>query len=242
MLDRRASTNNNRTLFFGLLSYFLGIVAVANIWFFLYYTWSPVEVYAAADQRLLQMNYTRALLPTLVLAILFPAFTILLNATHSMNDKLETWATWFPVILPLSHRFWSIFTVDTTKYDRLHNVEADLPYIRVSITIASIASAVTWRLFMYGNNIGLSPQLLVATLNDWPQVIGLYYGSTIWLLLLFRDLKKAGMLHTSWVTLLACLPISILVTGPSTTLLVGWAWREEILASRRHSAALTKAG
>ena len=30
--------------------------------------------------------------------------------------------------------------------------------------------------------------------------------------------------------------------APGATLVAGWAWREEVLASKRHWAAVTKAG
>jgi hypothetical protein len=50
------------------------------------------------------------------------------------------------------------------------------------------------------------------------------------------------MVKESWMQLLLYAVICTAVIGPGATLIAGWAWREEVLASKRHWAAVTQAG
>jgi hypothetical protein len=72
-------------------------------------------------------------------------------------------------------------------------------------------------------------------------VLGVELGGFVWLVLLFKDLKKARMIETNWIVLLFGYVLSSTVFGSGSTLLVGWLWREQTLATKRHWAAVTKA-
>jgi hypothetical protein len=58
------------------MSYLLGVTTVTSLWFFLHYSGSPIELFDALDQRLLQINYAKTLLPTIILGAIIPALTV----------------------------------------------------------------------------------------------------------------------------------------------------------------------
>ncbi|KAH8771387.1 hypothetical protein F5882DRAFT_465355 [Hyaloscypha sp. PMI_1271] len=86
---------------------------------------------------------------------------------------------------------------------------------------------------------------VASPLQDIPGALGGILGSElggfIWMVLLFKDRKKARMMKTSWCILLAGHVASVIVIGPGVKLLAAWLWREETLATTRHWAAVTKA-
>lgn len=210
-----------------------------NVWFFVHYVLSPVEVYAAFDQRLLQMNYARAILPSIVLTALLPTLLIISKPEDPMAiDLLSLWS-WLPILLTLCQRLFAAFVKDTTPHDRLYNVKADLPVIRRTTVVTGIISLSSFQYLSYSlNNQGFSLLALVknATPKD-PQFLGLPLGGVIWVMLLFGDLKSARMIEHHWAGMLICFIVSMMIMGPGATLLAGWALREEVLASRRHWAA-----
>ena len=53
----------------------------------------------------------------------------------------------------------------------------------------------------------------------------------------FWDLKKDGRLQASWFKILAFMAATTVLAGPGTALVVMWAWREEILATKEEQEA-----
>jgi len=84
---------------------------------------------------------------------------------------------------------------------------------------------------------------LVANLRNFVQFDYLFcFGSTFLLLgLLFADMKKAGMVKTSWLTLVFSAIATTAIAGPGATIGLGWLWRENVLATKRHKGAILKA-
>ena len=60
----------------------------------------------------------------------------------------------------------------------------------------------------------------------------------LWLLYLFGDMKKAGMVEDSWLSILMKGAATLLLAGPGVTVGLGWLWRERILATRWHKDAV----
>lgn len=72
----------------------------------------------------------------------------------------------------------------------------------------------------------------------WDEVFAM--GShLVWLGYLFWDLRAAGMLREGWLRVMGMGVVSVFVVGPGATVGLGWLWREQILATRRHKDALT---
>lgn len=159
----------------------------------------------------------------------------------------------FPVWLFLGTRVFGGFVGDTTVVDRFEGTERDVPVIRYTIGTLVAVSSVVWgwtafQALSTGGMLGVFiPQMLpgqTTTLANFTREflkfdeIFLFGNTFIWLGMLFWDLKFAGMLKVSWVRLAAYLVGTVLVLGPGATAGLGWLWREEILASRKHQDAV----
>jgi hypothetical protein len=225
------------------LSYFHGVTTLANIWFLLHYTKSPIEIFGALDQRLLQMNYAKTLLPTIAIGAILPALTVTGYPEAELSNNLQVLWPILPVALAIMHRLFASLVQDSTHFDKFYRVKADLPSIRHAVmAVALTLTAIFQYLRFTGTNMVLpsepSLQNFQAALGG---VLGVELGGFVWLVLLFKDLKKARMIETNWIVLLFGYVLSSTVFGSGSTLLVGWLWREQTLATKRHWAAVTKA-
>ena len=226
-------------MIFSILSYFVGVTTTLGFWLFLHYSWSPIERFGALDQRLLQMNYAKTLLPTIVIGAILPAITVTAYPEADFSKSLQFIWPVLPILLVILHRLFASLVIDSTPFDRFYRVKADLPSIRRAVIPAAVVVAI---LYNYNRISGTDPQ--VGPLHEVPAIlrgiIGAELGGCIWIFLLFKDLKKARMVETSWVVLVIGYFVSICLIGSGATLLAGWLWREQTLATKRHWAAVTK--
>lgn len=160
----------------------------------------------------------------------------------------------FPVYLSAALYLISRLWRDTTATDKLYRTERDLPTLRRSVGLASLAAAAVWVWAAW-----LSPHGVLATfapsawparsrmpdltafsaeLFRWDEVFGLG-AHLVWLGYLYWDLAHAGMLPEGWLRVMGIGLASVLAVGPGATIGLGWLWREQILATRRHKDALT---
>jgi hypothetical protein len=174
------------------------------------------------------------------LGAIIPALTVTAYPEVELSKNLKVIWPVLPIFLAILHRLFASLVQDSTPFDRFYRVKADLPSIRRAVISAAF---VTMVLFQYLRFTGTGT--IVSPLQDIPGalggILGSELGSFIWIVLLFKDLKKARMIKTSWFILLAGYVASVIVIGPGATLLAAWLWREETLAMKRHWAALTKA-
>jgi len=215
------------------------MTAILDFWLFLHYSWSPIHLFGALDQRLLQMNYAKTLLPTVVIGAIFPAITVTAYPEADLSKNLQYLWPVLPLFLVVIHRLFASLVNDTTSFDRFYRVKADLPSIRRAvIPVAFVVAA----LFNYNRVSGTGPH--VSSLLEVPAalrgIIGAELGGCIWIILLFKDLKKAKMIETSWLVLVIGYFVGVSLVGSGATLLAGWLWREQTLATKRHWAAVTK--
>jgi hypothetical protein len=225
------------------MSYFHGVTTFANIWFFLHYTKSPIEIFGALDQRLLQMNYAKTLLPTIVFGTIIPALTVIAYPEAELSKNLDVLWPILPIALNVIHRLFASFIPDSTPFDRLYRVKADLPWLRQAVTTVALISAA---LFSYLRFTGTNPVLpSTGSVQNYQKalggVLGVELGSFLWMVFLFKDLKKARMIQTNWVMLLVGYVLSATIIGSGATMLLAWLWREQTIATKRHWAAVTKA-
>ncbi|PMD61234.1 uncharacterized protein K444DRAFT_611493 [Hyaloscypha bicolor E] len=69
---------------------------VCSPWLFAHYLWSPIKVFAALGQRMLQLNYAITLLPTVAFILLLlpmvsksawgPMWSLVVNFLHRLLD------------------------------------------------------------------------------------------------------------------------------------------------------------
>ena len=60
----------------------------------------------------------------------------------------------------------------------------------------------------------------------------------LWLGYLFSDLKHAGMVQQSWFRIVASAALTTVALGPGVAVGLGWLWREDVLANKRHKGAV----
>jgi hypothetical protein len=255
--DRRANTftSMRSPLFFGIASQLYGIGSIGPLYLFLHYVQSPLSSFAAFDQRLVNVAAASAALPALALAYGLPTLTMFFTPDSSM--QLRANAVWqlFPVWLSISHFILRKFTVkDTTQHDRIYQPTTDLPYIRFAMRALAVVSALTFNWVRWQSSFSLSTVFLRNAFTP-PATLDLVTGAAsllkidhllfvlscfIWLALLFKDLKEAGIMTVSWVRLIAYAVLCIFVCGPGAGIAMGWQWREEMLASKRAIGAVVR--
>jgi hypothetical protein len=151
-----------------------------------------------------------------------------------------------------------VFLRDTTERDKVHRPLRDLGVIRGCVGGVSLWAAGVWwwvlgSCFSSGGGLAAWREVFVpvglprsmdglagfaAAFLRWDEVFGM--GSVlVWLGYLFWDLRAAGMLREGWLTVVGLGVVSVFVVGPGATVGLGWLWREQILATRRHKDALT---
>lgn len=232
-----------------------GIGVFFPIYYFLHYTLNPISTFAAADKRLTDRAYTFSVLPIMALAYYVPL--LLAYCAQDLNLRYKAVWVWhlFPLWVTIGQHIlaWTV-TPNTIKVDRLHNVRRDLWTIRITIGTLVAVSTGIWLHTLYSVSASSftlytmfvpqneSVHTYISSIRNlliWDQVF--FAGSSIlWIVYLFADMKRAGMVKQSWGMILTLLMIASLAGGTGTATTVGWLWREEVLATTRHKDAVIK--
>ncbi|KAK3349693.1 FAD binding domain protein [Lasiosphaeria hispida] len=245
--------------FFALASQFIGVGVISPLYYLLHYIASPIENFKASDMRLTRISYTKSILPAVLLVHYLPIYSAFYCA--SFPARIAWISLWqlFPVWLSLlASPLLSRLFADTTPHDRIHNAERDLPTIRATVGLLALHSAAAWVL-TFLTTAGLSASAMLALMMppatlyqgqaDLVTLSGEFlrldsaflFGNTfLWLAYLFWDIKHAGMLRLSWVWIMLLAAVAVVGLGPGAAVGLGWLWREELLAKRRHRAAVTE--
>jgi hypothetical protein len=156
------------------MSYLLGVTTVTSLWFFLHFSGSPIELFGALDQRLLQINYAKTFLPTIILGAIIPALTVTACPEAESSKNLKVIWPILPFFLVILHRLFARLVQDSTPFDRFYRVKANIPSIRHAVTSAAF---VTMVLFQYLRFTGTVP--IASPLQDIPGVLGGILGSEL---------------------------------------------------------------
>jgi hypothetical protein len=199
---------------------------------------------------LTNLAYTRSIFPAMLLCFYAPLYLSYLSPSFS-NRIIWNWV-WqmFPVWVTFSQSL-AAYTIipDTINYDRIHATERDWPTIRFTIGSFVALSAATWIYTLSHSPFSLCelfvprleiPHTLVENLRNFIQYDFLFTSGSalLWLGYLFYDMKKAGMVNTSWSRIIPMAALTTLALGPGAAVGLGWLWREQILAIKRHKAAV----
>lgn len=240
---------------FGLLSTH-GIGVFFPVYYFLYYTLTPIATFAALDKRLTNRAFTLSVLPVLAAAYYAPLFL----AYCAPDLRLRYYAVWiwhlFPIWATIGQHIlsWTVMP-QTRTLDRFQSPTRDLMAIRITAgTLAALSGAIWVYTLISGSVAGLllpqSPLPASPGANDvyfsgvrnlliWDHV-SFASSSLLWVVYLFSDLRRAGLVQHKWAFLVAGLAASSIVVGVGATTTLAWLWREEILASKRHKDAVVK--
>nr|A0A455LLW7.1 RecName: Full=FAD-dependent monooxygenase atnK; AltName: Full=Arthripenoid biosynthesis cluster protein K [Arthrinium sp.]AYO60884.1 FAD-dependent monooxygenase AtnK [Arthrinium sp.] len=230
---------------FGLTGYWGSTGYAVPVYFFLQYILSPPSRYAASDNRLVPTHYARsAVAATGVGYLLLVAYGVL-----SQQNYLAGYAYWYllPACTAVVHPLFASFLTHTTFADRVQNPRADMKYLLLSYAISGVFSGITHVYTWAPSPWGLGNILLIAArlrqgallLEEMgpEKLIQRHHilmlgGGLFWALLHLWDLKSTGRLKAGWFKVLGALGGMLVMFGPGTALVLGWAWREVVLARK----------
>lgn len=222
------------------------------LYYFVHWVLTPIDSFKSTDMRLTQINYTRTILPSLLMVYYLPLIqSYLLPEMGQRQTWLQIWQ-WFPVTHALSQYILSKFWKDTSTQDKVDAPKRDVATIRYTIAIPALISSIVWlRTLLVAPTSLLQillPQQLPTFLSDlltspadvlqWDYLLAVA-SAYLWLLYFAWDAKVAGMITHSWVTLLAAMAGMTVALGPGCALGAGFLYREYIITEKRHRAALT---
>lgn len=189
------------------------------------------------------MNYAETLLPTIVFGTIVPALTVIAYPEVELSKNLQILWPILPIAINVIHRLFASFLPNSTPFDRLYRVKADLPWLRQAVITVALTSAALFNYLRFTGTYPVPPSEGLAQNHQraFGGVLGVELGSFLWILFLFKDLRKARMIQTNCIMLFIGYALSSIVIGSGVTLLLAWLWREQTIATKKHWAAVTKA-
>ncbi|THV96163.1 FAD/NAD(P)-binding domain-containing protein, partial [Aureobasidium pullulans] len=147
-----------------------GVGIVAPLYFFLHWVMTPIDSFKATDMRLTRLNYTRAILPSLLTVYYLP-----LLQSYFLPDNLES-QTWLQIwrYFPIWHSIaqWAIsrFWNDTIDEDKICAPKRDVFTIQYTIAVPALLSTVIWLCTVLNTPVSLYhlfiPQHLAQNFTD----------------------------------------------------------------------------
>lgn len=214
---------------------------------------SPLERYAAADSRMVNMGKAKIIIWTVLISYIIPTVAMFVAPALAARQWINgLFFQPFPLWAKLIQYILSKFVNDTTNTDKISKPEADMPHLRRAYAFAAICSAATYFYVYIAAWEGpvsvldvffkdISKVHDMAPIFDgaakvlrydhlWSMGSGLF-----WVLLNFGDLKKYGKVQVGWVKIFAVSVLTTALAGPGTAIAIMWWWREEALACNKRS-------
>ena len=254
-LANKSKYTFNLPILYGIAFQMFGIGMVAPIWFFFHYVQSHAKGDAAREGRPIDVAAAKTVLPVLVLAFIAP--TLAMYYLPDKDLRLAINSVWqaFPVITIVFH-FVLQKTIGRamTSTAEARNSKADMQYIGVAVWTLAVLSVLVFNIIRFTVDVPFTslffPPLellkstfvsaegtldLVSGLRLFLQVdeLACFSAAFIWLALLIKDLKDEEMTSISWLYIAAYTVGGLsLVGGPGAVVVLGWWWRENILAEK----------
>lgn len=232
-----------------------GIAIFVPIYYFAYYILTPISTFDASDRRLTNLSYTKTILPVLLATHYATFMDAYLSPVRSHRQAAGFLWELFPVWLSLAQAGLArkFLQPSTLKQDRLNNVTRDLPTIRTTILGLCAVSTAVWQYTVWcsedslGNIFipirssvqGQTFEQLFAEFLKWDQVF-FAIPNLFWIILLFADLRAAGLIHAGWLKISFSALGLIIAGGNGTMLGLMWLYREEVLAKRQDRGAVVR--
>lgn len=239
----------------GIIYQLKGIGFVAPIYFFLHYVQSPLENYAAADNRMTQIGPVKTIIPTIILSYILPSIAMF-TWPGLANRQWINGLLWqpFPIYAALIQRILASTVKDTTQEDRKFKPEADMPHLRRTYAFAGGAAALTYLFVRLTSSVSITEAIFSGIRNpsasgnfvkDITKVlrydqIACFSAGAIWTMLSFGDLKRKNKIQASWAKIVGIFAGTTLIAGPGAAMAAMWSWREECLPPKRNTVAAEK--
>ncbi|KAH6633730.1 FAD binding domain protein [Boeremia exigua] len=230
---------------------FFGIGVLMALWCFVHYIQTPIENFRARDLRLTDLSYTASVLPVMLLTYYLPSlisFSAWVDPQirHAADWIWQPFALWTAI---LQYLLKKTVMPDTIQQDRIKHPFRDLPVIKYTIYSLCAISVTTWWYTLYNAPFSFATLFIpnVAAMKTHDEFIRLFLqfdevfsmgACLLWLLYLFGDLKRAGMVDHSWLSIVGRGVVTFAATGPGVTFGLGWWWREQLLATKWHKDAI----
>lgn len=240
-----------RPLILGYNMQFFGIGVLMALWCFVHYIQTPIENFRARDMRLTDLSYTATVLPVMLLTHYLPTFVSFSawvdpQTRHAADWIWQPFAVWTTI---LQFALKKTVMPDTVQQDRIKNPCRDLPVIKYTIYSLCAISVSTWWYTLYTAPFSAATLFTPnpAAMKTHDEFIRLFLqfdevfsmgACMLWLLYLFGDLKRAGMLEASWLSIVGRGLVTLVAAGPGVTFGLGWWWREQVLATKWHKDAI----
>ncbi|CZS93669.1 uncharacterized protein RAG0_03844 [Rhynchosporium agropyri] len=234
-----------------------GLGFIAPIYYFLHYVQSPLSMYAAPDNRLTNIASAKVIVPTIAISYILPSVAMF-AAPGIANKQLINGLFFqpFPLYAALVHRLLTKSVKDTTQKDRIENVTADMMWLRLAYGFATATAAAAYLYVSLTSPVPLSEVFFKGISNPseaLPLITGAakvfrydqitaFTAGALWVLLSFKDLKKAKKIQTGWLGVVGVFAGTTLFAGPGAGMTVMWAWREECLAKGKNQGMLAQEG
>jgi hypothetical protein len=223
---------------------FFGAGVLMALYCFVHYVQSPVENLLAKNMRLTDMGYTASVLPVLTLAHYIPHFGSFMTLTDPQTRHIWAWI-WqpFPVYISiLQFLLKKIVMPDTAQKGHAGNSNRDLSTIRFTIRSLCALSAVTWwytlhtvpcswaKLFIPSIAAGQTGDEYIRMFMQLDEIFAMS-ACFLWLLYLYGDMKRVGIMDDSWINIVSKGTILLVTLGPGATVGFGWLYRETLLSN-----------
>ncbi|KAL2068087.1 hypothetical protein VTL71DRAFT_16185 [Oculimacula yallundae] len=229
-----------------------GLGFIAPIYYFLHYIQSPLSMYAAPDNRLTNVASAKVIVPTIALSFILPSVAMFAAPGIANRQWINgLFFQPFPLYAALVHRLLTKTVKDTTRTDRIDNVTADMKWLRLAYGFAAATAAAAYlyvnvkspasltEVFFKGISKPSEALPLItgaAKVFRYDQITAFTAGAW-WVLLSFKDLKKAKKIQTGWAGIVGTFAGTTLLAGPGAGMAAMWAWREECLAKGKNVVA-----
>lgn len=226
---------------------FIPIGILSPIYLFFAYVLSPPQKFASPAARAISPVHAVAVLPTIVLAYYVPHFPCFFHESHAARN----WWNWvwqlYPVWGSAMFFIWTkILAVGVAS-------KSSRSIIRPSLSVLAAINTATYWYTIYNSEVPLAevyipkyfihapvdPVVAMRTIIQYDYIC-CFSAALLWLAFLIRDLKASGEVKLSWVVILGLTVVVSGVCGAGTMLLLGWAWRDEVLAKGADETAKNK--
>lgn len=224
------------------------------LWCLVHYIQTPIENFRARDMRLTDISYSASILPVMLLAHYIPHFVsfsawIDPHTRHAANWIWQPFALWATA---LQYLLKKTVMSDTVKVDRVKSPLRDMPIIKYTVyTTCAISAATYWYTLCnapFSAATIFIPNIAATKTDDefirlFMQFDEIFFTAAcmLWLLYLFGDLKRAGMMNASWLSIVGTGLVTVIAAGPGAAFGLGWWWREQLLATEWHKDAIVAA-
>ncbi|KAF3006804.1 hypothetical protein E8E13_010424 [Curvularia kusanoi] len=241
-------------LILGCSAQLFGGGVVMALWCLIHYIQTPIENFRARDMRLTDLSYSTSVLPVMLLAHYIPHLVSFSAWIDPQTRHIADWI-WQPFPIwasALQYLLKKTILPDTIKVDRVKSPIRDLPIIKYTVYTTCAISATIWWYTLYNAPFSAATIFIpdVAGTKTDDEFVRLFMqfdeiffmtACMLWLLYLFGDLKRAGMMDSSWISIVSMGLATIIVAGPGATFGLGWWWREQLLATKWHKDAVVAA-